>query len=100
ANNYSGGILFQCLRSKGGHDLFAQGGRYDKLIAELQPPDPKRRPTYAVGMRIAWERLVTSMVKYQHRMEGKTGNKKSLLLKKGWADEHKATMRYRTRKCD
>lgn len=63
---YRGGIVFQCLVESKKRDVFAAGGRYDSLI---QSHRPKMRgfggETHAVGFNLGWERLFTSISRYQ-----------------------------------
>lgn len=63
---YRGGVLFQCLYDNKKRDVFAAGGRYDRLIQELGPKSQNRSSTnHAVGFNLAWERLVVSMLRFQ-----------------------------------
>ncbi len=63
---YKGGILFQCLYDNKKRDVFAAGGRYDRLIQDFLPKTQGRAPDHhAVGFSLAWERLVVSMLRFQ-----------------------------------
>lgn len=88
---YRGGIVFQCLVDSKKRDVFAAGGRYDSLI---QSHRPKMRrfgeETHAVGFNLGWERLFTSMSRYQRnfsKTQSKRGEDENL---GAWA----------TRRCD
>lgn len=88
---YRGGIVFQCLIDSKKRDVFAAGGRYDSLIQSYRP---KMRgfgeETHAVGFNLGWERLFTSMSRYQRTLtksQTKKGEEKNLGV---WA----------TRRCD
>ncbi|KAI9805200.1 MAG: hypothetical protein M1825_001036 [Sarcosagium campestre] len=63
---YRGGILFQCLYDSKRRDVFAAGGRYDQLIQDHRPKKQTDSQTcHAVGLNLGWEKLFTSMVRYQ-----------------------------------
>ena len=61
---YRGNILFQCIYDSKKRDVFAAGGRYDRLIMEHRSTS-KIEDRHAVGFNLGWERLLTSMVRYQ-----------------------------------
>lgn len=67
---YRSQIMFQCLFDTKKRDILAAGGRYDSLIKDQQPfystPTSTFSP-HAVGTNIAWDRIVTSMVRHQRQ---------------------------------
>ena len=70
---YRGGVMFQCVFDTKKRDILAAGGRYDVLVDELRPPVPASptKSLHAVGTNIAWDRIVSSMLK-QQRTPGKS----------------------------
>jgi eukaryotic translation initiation factor 2-alpha kinase 4 len=65
-NFYKGSILFSCLYDSKRRDVFAAGGRYDNLIREYRPRiGNQSEDRHAVGFSLAWERLSTSMSRFQ-----------------------------------
>lgn len=63
---YRGGILFSCLYNSKRRDVFAAGGRYDSLIREYRPRmGNQSEDRHGVGFSLAWERLSTSMARFQ-----------------------------------
>jgi translation initiation factor 2-alpha kinase 4 len=63
---YKGGILFSCLYDTKRRDVFAAGGRYDSLIREHRPRiGGQSEDRHAVGFSLAWEKLSTSMARFQ-----------------------------------
>ena len=70
---YRGGLMFQCVFDKKTKDVLAAGGRYDSLITEHKSKLQGYGSTYhAVGMNLGWDRLITSMARYQ-KNAGKPG---------------------------
>ncbi|KAJ5523502.1 Serine/threonine-protein kinase GCN2 [Penicillium frequentans] len=62
---YRGSILFQCVFDQKRRDVFAAGGRYDRLIQEFSPKALSSRPqAHAVGFNLSSDRLVMSMAGY------------------------------------
>jgi eukaryotic translation initiation factor 2-alpha kinase 4 len=60
---FRGSILFQCLFDGKRRDVFAAGGRYDKLIQEFSPKLLySRSQAHAVGFNLSWDRLSSSMI--------------------------------------
>lgn len=54
---FSGGILFACLYDKKVKDVFAAGGRYDRLIKEYRPKIGSHfEERHAVGISLNWEK--------------------------------------------
>lgn len=81
---FTGGILFQCIHDKKNRDVFAAGGRYDKLIdAHRHRGQLMSAACYAVNASIAWDRLISLMLRHQKN------STTSSFLKKG-ADESSA----------
>ncbi|KAI9661972.1 MAG: hypothetical protein M1831_002887 [Alyxoria varia] len=69
---YQDCVMFQCVFDTRRRHVLAAGGRYDHLIQSqsLKETGKDRKPApKAVGMTIAWERLVNSMVDYQKDAE-------------------------------
>jgi translation initiation factor 2-alpha kinase 4 len=66
AKFYSGGLLFQCLYGGKKRDVFAAGGRYDRLIDEQRPKfQSQSSKCHAVGFNLGWDKLWISMNRYQ-----------------------------------
>ncbi|KAJ5626841.1 hypothetical protein N7528_004268 [Penicillium herquei] len=62
---YRGSILFQCVFDRKRRDVFAAGGRYDKLIQEFSPKVLSSRPqAHAVGFNLSSDRLGSCMKEY------------------------------------
>ncbi|KAI9718986.1 MAG: hypothetical protein M1828_006362 [Chrysothrix sp. TS-e1954] len=66
---YTGATMFQCLFDGKRRDVLAAGGRYDSLINSFRPTAVKSGATghtqfHAVGLNIAWDRIVTSMTRF------------------------------------
>lgn len=62
---YSGNVVFQCIYDTKKRDVFAAGGRYDRLIQEHRP-NLKAGDRHAVGFNLGWERLFTSTSRFQN----------------------------------
>ena len=60
---YHGNLLFQCIYDSKRRDVFAAGGRYDRLIQTYQT-NPRSSNRHAVGFNLGWEKLFTSMSRY------------------------------------
>ena len=60
---YQGNLLFQCIYDSKRRDVFAAGGRYDRLIQTYQT-STKSINQHAVGFNLGWEKLFTSMSRY------------------------------------
>ncbi|KAH9909752.1 serine/threonine-protein kinase gcn2 [Xylariomycetidae sp. FL2044] len=57
-NFFSGGLMFQCLYDKKFKDVFAAGGRYDRLVQSQRPHVGKQNEgPHAVSFSLAWDRL-------------------------------------------
>ena len=67
-NFYRRNLFFQCIFDTPKREVFAAGGRYDRLI-ELYDSEtstkPKRGKTHAVGFNFNWDRLCASMARFQ-----------------------------------
>ncbi|KAJ5979107.1 hypothetical protein N7501_002449 [Penicillium viridicatum] len=62
---YRGSILFQCIFDSKRRDVFAAGGRYDRLIQEFSPNVLSNLPqAHAVGFNLGSDRLRSSMIDY------------------------------------
>ncbi|KAJ5689097.1 Serine/threonine-protein kinase GCN2 [Penicillium macrosclerotiorum] len=62
---YRGSILFQCVFDSKRRDVFAAGGRYDRLIQEFAPKVLSNRPqAHAVGFNLSSDRLGSSMTEF------------------------------------
>ena len=94
---YNGNVMFQLLYDTKKRDVLAAGGRYDHLIEDHCPrlsgsvPSGFQNASHAVGVNIAWDRLVTSIVRYQKHAG-------SAFLKK--APESEMPGQWATRRCD
>ncbi len=71
---YRGNLLFQCLYDNKKRDVFAAGGRYDRLIQEHRPKTTKD-DRHAVGFNLSWQGLCTSMTRY-HKSAAKSKSKR------------------------
>ncbi|KAH8702544.1 anticodon binding domain of tRNAs-domain-containing protein [Talaromyces proteolyticus] len=88
---FRGSILFQCLFDNKRRDVFAAGGRYDRLIQELSPKLLySRSQAHAVGFNLSWDKLSTSMTEYL-----KTSTKTFIKH-----IEHDVESYWRSRRCD
>ena len=79
---YKGNLLFQCLYDNKKRDVFAAGGRYDRLIQEHRPKATKD-DRHAVGFNLSWQGLCTSMTRY-HKSAAKSKMKKKNDLDASW----------------
>jgi eukaryotic translation initiation factor 2-alpha kinase 4 len=68
---YKGNILFQCLYDTKRRDVFAAGGRYDRLIQEVSKTSSVRSQAHAVGFNLKFDSLCASMSNYVNNT-GKT----------------------------
>lgn len=88
---YKGGILFSCLYDTKRKEVFAAGGRYDGLIREYRPRiGSQTQDRHAVGFCLSWEKLTSSMTRFQ-----KTGSK--AFLKKGEEEASRGLAQQRVR---
>ena len=75
---YRGNVFFQCIFDTPKKEVFAAGGRYDRLIESYRAgvsSRPKEDTIHAVGFNFNWDRLCTSMARFQ-RAAGKSKAKK------------------------
>ena len=72
---YRGKLLFQCIYDTRKRDVFAAGGRYDRLIQEHQS-NSRKDINHAVGFNFGWERLYTSMSRFQKNPAKQSSRKK------------------------
>ena len=62
---FRGSVLFQCIFDGKRRDVFAAGGRYDRLVQEFSPRAlTSLGQTHAVGFNLSWDRLSSSMGDY------------------------------------
>ncbi|KAJ9207145.1 hypothetical protein DTO164E3_419 [Paecilomyces variotii] len=88
---FRGSILFQCVFDSKSRDVFAAGGRYDRLIQEFNPRVlSSRSQPHAVGFNLSWDKLSSSMFDYL-KATSKTFLKSSETETGGF---------WRTRRCD
>jgi translation initiation factor 2-alpha kinase 4 len=74
---YSGGLVFQCLYDNKRREVFAAGGRYDRLIRQHRPRSQGvPGECHAVGFNLAWESLFFAMAEYKKDFEKKSFLKK------------------------
>ncbi|CAZ82886.1 unnamed protein product [Tuber melanosporum] len=63
---YRGGVVFQCVVDSRKRDVFAAGGRYDSLVQSHRPAVRGiAEETHAVGFNLGWEKLFTSVARFQ-----------------------------------
>lgn len=79
---YRGGVVFQCVVDSKKRDVFAAGGRYDSLIQSHRPVIRGiAEETHAVGFNLGWEKLFTSMARFQKnyaKLQHKKGEDENL----------------------
>lgn len=62
---FKGSVLFQCVFDGRWRDVFAAGGRYDRLVQEFCPKVlSSHSQAHAVGFNLSWDRLSRSMLEY------------------------------------
>lgn len=74
---FRGEFLFQCIYDNKKRDVFAAGGRYDRLVRYFRI-NPKIHPWHAVGFGMNWHALCASMVRYHQRALIKLKSEKTL----------------------
>ncbi|KAF2086978.1 Serine/threonine-protein kinase, partial [Saccharata proteae CBS 121410] len=95
---YAGGLMFQCLYDTKRRDVLAAGGRYDRLIAEHRPKVPGQfTGCHAVGLNVGWDRIVSSMAKYQQKS---SSSKPNFLKKPNPKEEEETSKQWAVRRCD
>lgn len=88
---YRGAFLFQCIYDKKERDIFAAGGRYDRLIRHFRN-NPRLGNRYAVGFGMNWQGLCASMVRYHQKVITTLKSKKPL--------ENESDDFWASRRCD
>lgn len=63
---FRGEFLFQCIYDNKRRDVFAAGGRYDRLVRYFLI-NPKIHPWHAVGFSMNWHALCASMLRYHQK---------------------------------
>lgn len=62
---YRGSVLFQCIFDGKRREVFAAGGRYDRLIQEFAPKVlADGQQSHAVGFNLSWDQLGSSITEY------------------------------------
>ena len=74
---FRGEFLFQCIYDNKKRDVFAAGGRYDRLVKYFRI-DPKMHDRCAVGFSMNWQALCPSMVRYHQKTLTKQNSHKPL----------------------
>ena len=65
---YNGGVLFQCLYDGKKRDVFAAGGRYDRLVeGHRLKAHAQHSICHVVGFSLGWDKLWSSMNQFQKR---------------------------------
>lgn len=88
---YRGEFLFQCIYDKKERDVFAAGGRYDRLIKHFHH-NPRLGNRYAIGFSMNWQGLCPSMARFHQKALA------NLKLKKAPGQE--SDEYWLTRRCD
>lgn len=63
---FRGEFLFQCIYDNKKRDVFAAGGRYDRLVKYFRI-NPKLCDRHAVGFSMNWQAICPSMVRYHQK---------------------------------
>jgi len=77
---YRGNLFFQCIFDTPKKEVFAAGGRYDRLIESykaLASSRSKEEIVHAVGFNFNWDRLCSSMARFQRAATKAKARKKS-----------------------
>lgn len=64
---YRGNLFFQCIFDTPKREVFAAGGRYDRLIESYKVEESSRKTQdtiHAVGFNFNWDRLSSSMARF------------------------------------
>ena len=81
---FAGNVLFQCVFDGHRRDVFAAGGRYDRLIQEFYPKIVSNRTQlHAVGFNLSWDRL-SSLALYELKSPNKAALKHPEELGMNW----------------
>ena len=63
---YTGSVLFQCIYDKKNKNVFAAGGRYDRLIdAHRSRAHATSEACHAVGVSIGWDGLIAAIMRHK-----------------------------------
>lgn len=63
---YTGSMLFQCIYDKKNRNVFAAGGRYDRLIdAHRSRTLATSESCHAVGVSIGWDGLIAAIMRHR-----------------------------------
>ncbi|THX25305.1 Serine/threonine-protein kinase [Aureobasidium pullulans] len=90
---YTGSVLFQCIYDKKNRNVFAAGGRYDRLIdAHRSRAHATSEACHAVGVSIGWDGLIAAIIR--HRKNSIS----SAYLKKG--HEELLSPAWNAKRCD
>ncbi|KAH0354067.1 Serine/threonine-protein kinase, partial [Aureobasidium melanogenum] len=90
---YTGSILFQCIYDKKNRNVFAAGGRYDRLIdAHRSRAHAVSEACHAVGVSIGWDGLIAAIMRHKKNAINST------YLKKG--QEESLSPAWNAKRCD
>lgn len=90
---YTGSILFQCIYDKKNKNVFAAGGRYDRLIdAHRSRTQATSEACHAVGVSIGWDGLIAAIIRQKKNAVSNT------YLKKG--QEESLSAAWNAKRCD
>lgn len=75
---YRGNLFFQCIFDTPSKEVFAAGGRYDRLIEIYNAGSkPQGDSAHAVGFHFNWDRLCNSMARFQRAAAKSKAKKKT-----------------------
>ncbi|KAG9805869.1 Serine/threonine-protein kinase, partial [Aureobasidium melanogenum] len=90
---YTGSVLFQCIYDKKNRNVFAAGGRYDRLIdAHRSRAHAVSEACHAVGVSIGWDGLIAAIMRHRKNAINST------YLKKG--QEESLSPAWNAKRCD
>ncbi|KAI5201496.1 hypothetical protein AUEXF2481DRAFT_631903 [Aureobasidium subglaciale EXF-2481] len=90
---YSGSVLFQCMYDKKNRNVFAAGGRYDRLIdAHRSRTHATSEACHAVGVSIGWDGLIAAIIRHKKNAVN------NAYLKKG--HEESLSAAWNAKRCD
>ncbi|CAD0087378.1 unnamed protein product [Aureobasidium vineae] len=90
---YTGSVLFQCIYDKKNRNVFAAGGRYDRLIdAHRSRAHATSEACHAVGVSIGWDGLIAAIMRHKKNAIN------SAYLKKG--QEESLSPVWNAKRCD
>ncbi|KAI4732593.1 Serine/threonine-protein kinase [Aureobasidium sp. EXF-12298] len=91
---YTGSVLFQCIYDKKNKNVFAAGGRYDRLIdAHRSRAHATSEACHAVGVSIGWDGLIAAIMRHKKNAIN------SAYLKKGGQEESHSPA-WNAKRCD